>query len=261
MSILVRQGSKRRLAKTILGYFPEHDMYIEMFFGTGAIFFEKEIAKFNILNDLDNLVYSLWSIMRNKEKREELVEILRQTPYHQTVFNEMRKSSENTPIYNALRLLVLSNFSLLGAMDTMKFGFTNAKKLLIQKLVDFNSSLGDGAKRIEEAQFTSCDFRRVLKEISFRTDRDKDRAFIYADPPYLNTSNKYKTPKFKEQDFSDLVDILVSSGIRFAISEFDNPFVLEKCKDLNIIILGERQNLKNRRTEILITNYNIEENK
>jgi len=45
--------------------------------------------------------------------------------------------------------------------------------------------------------------------------------------------------------------------IKFAISEFDNDFVIGLANDykLNIITIGERQNMKNRRTEILVTNY------
>ena len=41
------------------------------------------------------------------------------------------------------------------------------------------------------------------------------------------------------------------------MSEFDNPFILNQAKErnLNIIEIGERVNLKNRRIEILITNY------
>jgi hypothetical protein len=43
-----------------------------------------------------------------------------------------------------------------------------------------------------------------------------------------------------------------------AISEFDNPKILEMSKGLNVYQIGERKNLKNRRSEILITNYEIE---
>lgn len=43
------------------------------------------------------------------------------------------------------------------------------------------------------------------------------------------------------------------------MSEFDNEFIMQQAKErkLNIIYIGERQNLKNRRTEILITNYQV----
>ena len=57
--------------------------------------------------------------------------------------------------------------------------------------------------------------------------------------------------------FVDLFDTLQATGCKFAMSEFDNEFILNQAKErgLNVIIIGERKNLKNRRTEILITNY------
>jgi DNA adenine methylase len=89
---------------------------------------------------------------------------------------------------------------------------------------------------------------------------EKARTFIYADPPYLDVGNNYEDCKWKDQDTIDLFDVLMNSGIRFAMSEFDNPKVIAMAKErgLNIHIIGERRNLHNRRTEILITNYEIE---
>ena len=72
----------------------------------------------------------------------------------------------------------------------------------------------------------------------------------------MGTDDNYET-SFKEQDSEDLFNLLMQSKCRFAVSEFDHPFILEQAKKngLNTLIIGERQNLKNRRTEILITNY------
>ena len=54
-----------------------------------------------------------------------------------------------------------------------------------------------------------------------------------------------------------VTDLMIGSGCKFAYSEFDHPFILEQAekRGLNVIVIGERQNLKNRRTEILVTNY------
>jgi DNA adenine methylase len=62
---------------------------------------------------------------------------------------------------------------------------------------------------------------------------------------------------FNEDDSNDLFNCLEESECKWAMSEFDHPFILEQAKqrNLNVIIIGERQNLKNRRTEILVTNY------
>ena len=57
--------------------------------------------------------------------------------------------------------------------------------------------------------------------------------------------------------YFDLFEMLDNTGCKFAISEFDNDFVMNQAKErkLNVIYIGERTNLKNKRTEILITNY------
>ena len=86
--------------------------------------------------------------------------------------------------------------------------------------------------------------------------KDENKTFIYCDPPYLGTNDNYSS-SFTEQDSIDLFDCLQATGCKFAMSEFDNEFILNQAKErgLNVIIIGERKNLKNRRTEILITNY------
>jgi len=50
---------------------------------------------------------------------------------------------------------------------------------------------------------------------------------------------------------------IYENGINSAMSEFDIEPVLDFATDykMNVIYLEERQNLKNRRQEILITNY------
>ena len=54
--------------------------------------------------------------------------------------------------------------------------------------------------------------------------------------------------------------MLVDSKISFAISEFNQPFILEQAKkyNLKVITIGERRNLNNKRIEILICNYIIQ---
>ena len=48
----------------------------------------------------------------------------------------------------------------------------------------------------------------------------------------------------------------MGSGLRFGISEFDHPVVLQLAKEyqLRVITIGQRHNLRNKRTETYITN-------
>ena len=55
----------------------------------------------------------------------------------------------------------------------------------------------------------------------------------------------------------NLFDILEFKKCKFAISEFNHPFIIDQAnkRNLNIITIGERNNIKNKRIEILVTNY------
>jgi hypothetical protein len=77
----------------------------------------------------------------------------------------------------------------------------------------------------------------------------------------LGTGDNYEN-SFTLQDTKDLFEILVNSGIRFALSEFKNDIIIDIAKsyNLNIIEICERRTLKSRNTEILITNYKSENN-
>lgn len=115
---------------------------------------------------------------------------------------------------------------------------------------------------MKDARFMCCDFRKVLSNISFGDESALCRrsdTFIYSDAPYIGTDGWYTHNSNSEQDCIDHLDMLVNSDIRFGVSEFDNEIVMDLATDrkLNIVYIGERRNLKNRRTEILLTNYNL----
>jgi len=246
--ILRRLGNKQAIASEIQKYFPEHRIYIEPFFGAGGMFFNKPKAKYNIVNDLDSDVFNLFMVVMNQ--KDELEKAFYQMPIHSDLLNYWKKNEETDPIKKALRFLFLSNITHLGLGEAIKCSVGNDKKILlseIDKTFDF----------LFEVKFINEDFKRFIKKyISFRGTYEQDSAFIYCDPPYLNTNDNYSN-SFTEQDSIDLFNTLQETGCKWAMSEFDNPFILQQAKErnLNVIIIGERKNLKNRRTEILITNY------
>jgi len=244
--ILRRIGNKSRIANKIVSYFPKHEIYCEMFFGAGGLFFNKPKAKYNICNDIDSEVFNLYNVTKNNP--DSLYEAVYKMPIHDDLWNYWKVNKEKDTILQAVRFLFLSNFGYMGKPDALHFGVDNSKEILLQNIYSTN-------KLLFNVKFMNTDFRNVINKISFKVN-DKQNTFIYADPPYLNTCNNY-SDRFTKKDTEDLFEILVKSGIRFAISEFDTPIILELAKQykLNINTISERVNLKNRRTEILITNY------
>lgn len=58
--ILKYPGSKYKSADWIIRQFPEHHSYLEPFFGSGAILFNKERSDIETINDLDGEVINLF---------------------------------------------------------------------------------------------------------------------------------------------------------------------------------------------------------
>lgn len=246
--ILRRLGNKKKLMPLLLPHFPEHKTWIEPFFGSGSAFFYKPKSKYSIVNDLDSDVFNLFQVvMNNKEALEKAFYLM---PIHTDLLKYWKKHNETDPIKKALRFLFLSNFQYMGIGGTLKISAVSNPKH------DFKQKLDFTFEYLQDTILNNCDFRRFLNGISFTHDYERKASLAYLDPPYLSTGNNY-SHSFKEQDCIDLLDCVQKIGVKFAYSEFDNPFILQQAKErnLNVIILGERYNLKNRRTEILITNY------
>lgn len=250
MTLLRRLGNKQRIAHKIIPYFPAHRSFVDMFFGSGSILFAKPRVQYNFCNDLDNNVYNLFQVVKNR--KDELVDYIIKTPIHQTLFKEWVKNEETDELWKAVRFLFLSNFSVLGKSDTLIFRQVNSKKTLLKEI-------DKGFENIQDIQFMNVDFRKVINQINFIQDgrNDESTTFIYADPPYLGTTSNYNLP-WTKNDTQDLIEICKTTDIKMAISEFNNPEVMEMAEGLNIIPIAERQTLKNRNTEILITNYENE---
>lgn len=247
--ILRRLGNKSNISQEIIKYFPEHKIYVEPFFGAGGMFFNKLKAKHNILNDLDNDVFNLFKIM--KDTPELLLDKLEKTPYSDAVFNYWKTNLETDNLWKAVRFIYLSNFGFLGKQNNLKIDSRTHKK---QALINYEKTI----LFLKDCScvFTNSDFRKAIKQISLSEKNTQEKTFIYSDPPYLGTEDNYSF-SFTEQDSVDLFDTLQATGCKFAMSEFDNVFILNQAKErgLNVIVIGERKNIKNIRTEILITNY------
>ena len=247
--ILTRPGNKRRMHKFLHTHFPPHKMRIELFFGAGGSFFYLPEPKYSILNDLDDDVTNLYLTVQNN--KEELIKEIIKMPISETLIKYYKKNLEVDPIKKATRFVLLSNFTYLGKGDTLRVGLDNAKKSII-KNIDLTFL------KLQNCKILNRDFREVLSTISFTKGlNDRENCLVYLDPIYHETEYWYKVPKWTKSDTIDCLDIVANCGIPSAMSEFNNEFVIKEAKErnLNIIFLKERNNIKNVRTEILITNY------
>lgn len=256
--ILNRVGNKQLIAKEIIKYFPEHEIYVEVFFGAGGIFFNKELAKKSFLNDLDDEVFNLYQVVLNhkEEFRSQWDNLL----LHGSLFEYWKKNKEEDPIRKAVRFIFLSNFSFIGNMACFKLNintsFYDKEKIL--------NLLDETYNKLKKCYFHNKDIVKFLNSLCFISNREKEKTLIYLDPPYINTDNNYKQDKFTKDKFIEMLETIINMNVKFAISEFNNQFVIDECKlrGLNIISVCNRLNNQNKTNveELLITNYDIKQN-
>ena len=90
--VLKYPGSKWRIAGEIVARIPEHHTYLEPFFGSGAVFFSKELSRIEMINDLDNNVPNLFRCIRDDPDR--LARIVATTPYSRHEYERAFTSNE-----------------------------------------------------------------------------------------------------------------------------------------------------------------------
>ena len=125
-AVLKYPGAKNRLAEWIISFIPEHRVYLELFFGSGAVFFNKDPAKIETLNDLDGEVYNLFKVIRDRP--EEFAKSLEMTPYSREEYeNAYKKVSAETELERARKFMVRCWLGM-GSSNVYKNGFRSSQQ-------------------------------------------------------------------------------------------------------------------------------------
>jgi Site-specific DNA methylase len=65
MPIIPWIGGKRRLADVLIPRFPPHRCYIEVFAGAAALFFMRQPAEVDLLNDVNDDLVNLYLVVQH----------------------------------------------------------------------------------------------------------------------------------------------------------------------------------------------------
>ncbi|HET8629306.1 MAG TPA: DNA adenine methylase, partial [Thermomicrobiales bacterium] len=103
--ILKYPGAKWLLAPWIVAQFPPHRVYLEPYFGSGAVLFAKPPAPIELVNDLDSQVVNLFRVIR--ERPAELAQALALTPWAREEFTRANAEPETTDDVERARLFLV----------------------------------------------------------------------------------------------------------------------------------------------------------
>ena len=103
-TVLKYPGAKNRLAPWIASHIPPHDVYLEPYFGSGAVFFNKTPARIETVNDLDGNVVNYFRVLR--ERPDELIRLISLTPFGRDEYNSAYTGEGDSDIERARKFAV-----------------------------------------------------------------------------------------------------------------------------------------------------------
>lgn len=108
-ALLNYPGAKWGMAAEIVALMPPHRSYLEPFFGSGAVLFNKPPSAIETVNDVDGDVVNFFTILR--EQPEELTRRIDLTPYARDVFDDAYSNWGTDSIDRAHRFVIRSKMS------------------------------------------------------------------------------------------------------------------------------------------------------
>jgi DNA adenine methylase len=251
-------GGKQKLSKLILSLIPAHHVYVEPFFGGGAVFFAKNQSPVEVINDLDDRVINFYRIVKTRfdELQNLIIGTLHSETEHKRAGMILRQESPD-PVELAWAFWVQTNLSF-GKKLHGGFGFDNIGRS--SRATDFKRKGFTKAycERLERVEVFCRDACQLIIQ------KDQKSAFFYVDPPYVSSDQgHYKG--YTEANFKELLSVLAGIKGKFLLSSYLEPSLQDhrnqygwNFKDLNLnFSMASGKKIK---TECLTFNYNLKEN-
>lgn len=226
-TILKYPGGKWRISEWILSFFPEHKVYCEPFFGSGALFFNKKPCYIETINDIDGDIINLFRVCRDFP--EELARAINMTPFSREEFLLCYEKSDDL-IERARRTLVRYHQSF-GTSNSMKNSWRNVQAFNGPRCATMWNYLPDAiiscCERLKQAQIENIDGVELIKRYN------DSNTLIYCDPPYLpqlRKKNMYLC-EMDEQKHIELITALKNSNSMIILSGYDNEIYNDLLSD------------------------------
>ena len=250
------------MVQHILPLIPDHRVYIEPYFGGGAILFAKNKSEAEVINDLNAMVVNFYQVVKSKDF-ELLKAKIEATLFSRATYNVALAMYKMPHLFDKLQqawaFYVATNMGFscqIGSWGYDKYG-KRVKAFRNKKLL-FNDDI---AKRLEHVQVEHLDALKVIQ------NRDSEDAFFYLDPPYPNSHQGHYSG-FSQQDFEQLLAVLSKTKAKWLLSSYPND-ALEKATEKygwytktfdKPLSARKAQGTKprGRKTEVLTANFPIE---
>lgn len=251
-------GSKWSIAEWIIGFFPPHHSYLEPYFGSGAVLFNKPRSDIETINDLDDNVTNLFSWIQRDP--EQLARAIYWTPYARAAYEEAAtippKDSLQKAVYFYTKLSQGHGYRTNERRVGWKSDIQGREKAYAA--LDWTQAperIMQAAERLRGVQIENRPAAELIQRYNY------PNVLIYADPPYVLSSRsggKQYLYEMDDRQQEDLLDVLLAHKGPVLLSGYDNALYNNRLQDWHqeeIICQNQRAQ---KTKEILWMNYKPE---
>ncbi|MFD1884015.1 DNA adenine methylase [Paenibacillus wenxiniae] len=253
--ILHYPGSKWSMVDWIISYMPQHNTYLEPYFGSGAVLFNKEPSKLETVNDLDSNVVHLFRMIRDRP--EELAQAVRFTPYARQEYMESYHPGDDINDIEKARLFLVRCWMARGAKTSDRTGWRHnisvdhcPNKPITRQWTEMPDKIMQITERLAAVQIESQPAVKLLERYR------RDDVLVYADPPYIlqTRSKRMYKHEMNNDDHMQLLDTLDAHPGPVLLSGYDHQLYNERLRHWNRSERIVQAEAGKKRTEVLWIN-------
>lgn len=254
--VLKYPGSKWNIAHQIVRMIPKHHSYVEPYFGSGAVLFNKIPSNIETINDLDNDAVNLFRCI--KEDSEKLASMVAATPFSRAEYEEAFESSQNItdPYKKAVRFLIKCWQGHGFRTNGYKVGWKNdvqgrEKSYALWNWYRLPSWIIEVAERLRMVQIENRPAIEVIKRFNSKN------VFMYLDPPYVWSTRSGKQYKHEMTDagHEELLTTILQSEAKIIISGYENDMYNDYLKDWDKMTFKSNAEYGSPREEVIWFNF------
>ena len=257
--ILKYPGAKWNLASWIISHMPPHESYLEPYFGSGAVFFNKEPARIETINDLDGEIVNFFRVCRNQP--EELARAVNLTPWARRELKESRRQDAD-PVERARQTAI---------MCCMTFGSRRCSKSFRHTTGKYKHYGPDNAKLWGNLPETIIQVAQRLKDaqienrpaIDLIKNFDGPEVLVYLDPPYMKDTRTLHGDQYhfemSDQEHEELLKTVLNHNGKVIISGYDHEMYNDYLKGWDKQTIKSRIERGGVREETIWMNYRVYE--
>jgi DNA adenine methylase len=259
-------GGKHYLAKRIVQLMPPHTHYVEPFFGSGAVMFQKDPSGVSeVANDNLSTLTTLWEVLQNESMYERFVRLSEATPFSEQQWKQSEKRlRDEDPVVRAHAFFVLNRLSRQGLMKDFATLSRNRVRRKMNEQVSSWLTAVEGLPQIHERLKRVVILNQDALQVIQR--QDGNNTLFYLDPPYV-TSTRVATAAYQhemtDQDHTRLVDVILKCSGKVMLSGYPNA-IYERLEyagwdvfDFQVSKASSSQKSKPKATERIWANFEL----